>query len=76
MQALHPVKRNVFIKKLKKLGFEGPYQGAKHQFMIYGNFRLAIPSNKEYSIPQLKFMLSEIESIINKKITPEIWNNL
>ncbi|HOL22880.1 MAG TPA: type II toxin-antitoxin system HicA family toxin [bacterium] len=76
MQRLSPIKRAKFIQKLKKLGFQGPVSGAKHQFMIYKSYRLAIPSNKEYSVPQIKFMLKEIEDITNKKITIEIWNNL
>ena len=50
MNPLVPYKRKVFIKKLINLGFEGPYSGSKHQFMIYENHRIAIPSNKEFSI--------------------------
>ncbi len=76
MQKWRSIKRKLFIQKLKKLGFDGPYSGTKHQFMTYENHRLAIPSNKEYSVPQLKFMLSEIEHIINKTIDPEGWNAL
>ena len=44
--------------------------------MIYKEYRLAIPSNREYSIPQLKMMLREVESIIGRKITLEEWDNL
>jgi len=58
------------------LGFDGPYSGAKHQFMIYGQHRLAVPSNKEYSVPQLRMMLQEIEGILNQKIQVEEWNTL
>jgi hypothetical protein len=28
----------------QKAGFEGPYAGGKHQFMIKGNLRLTIPN--------------------------------
>jgi len=65
---LKPVKRKEFIDKLKKLGFQVPFAGSKHQFMIFKNHRLTIPSNKEYSVPQLKFMLKEVERIIGKNI--------
>ena len=65
---MKPVKRREFIDKLKKLGFQGPFAGSKHQFMIFKNHRLTIPSNKEYSVPQLKFMLKEVERIIGKNI--------
>jgi len=44
--------------------------------MVYKGERLAIPSNREYSIPQLLMMLKEIESIIKREITKEEWNNL
>lgn len=71
-----PCKRNVFIKKLRALGFEGVYSGAKHHFMIYGQNRLTIPSNSEYSVPQLRMMLREVEEIIERKITVEEWNKL
>ncbi len=71
-----PCKRNDFIKKLRALGFEGAYSGAKHQFMIFGQNRLTIPSNSEYSVPQLRMMLREAEEIIERKVSVEEWNNL
>ncbi|RLD99591.1 MAG: type II toxin-antitoxin system HicA family toxin [Aquificota bacterium] len=42
---------------MQKLGFDGPYSGTRHQFMIYGQHRLVIPSNAEYSVPQLRMMI-------------------
>ena len=33
-------KRRLFIKRLRKLGSEGPYSGTRHQFMILKNHRL------------------------------------
>jgi len=54
---LNPCKRRDFIKKLRKLGFEQPRSGTRHQFMIYQQYRLTIPSNSEYSVPQLKMMM-------------------
>ena len=44
--------------------------------MIYGQHRLAIPSNAEYSVPQLRMMLQEIESIVERDITTEEWGSL
>jgi hypothetical protein len=38
--------------------------GTRHQFMIYKQCRLTIPSNLEYSVPQLKMMIREIENIL------------
>ncbi len=72
----NPCKRNDFIKKLRALGFEGAYSGAKHQFMVFKQCRLTVPSNSEYSVPQLKMMIREAEEIIERKITIEEWNDL
>lgn len=71
-----PCKRRDFIKRLRNLGFEGPYSGTRHQFMIFNNHRMAIPNNKEYSIPQLKMMLSEVQRIIERKILVDEWSSL
>lgn len=71
-----PCKRRVFIKRLRKLGFDGPFSGTRHEFMIYKQHRLAIPSNAEYSVPQLRMMIREVEEIIGRKITANEWNNL
>lgn len=71
-----PCKRNEFIRRLRGLGFEGPYSGTRHQFMIFGEKRLAIPSNPEYSIPQLRFMMREVETIVGREITLEAWSEL
>ena len=76
MAQWEPCKSRVFIKRLKNLGFDGPYSGTRHRFMIYKNHRMAIPSNKEYSIPQLRMMLSEVERIIEQKLNADEWNSL
>ncbi len=71
-----PCKRRDFIRQLRKLGFDGPYSGARHQFMVYEQHRLAIPSNAEYSVPQLRIMMREVEAIIGREITVDEWNKL
>ena len=71
-----PCKRRDFIRRLRKVGFEGPYSETRHQFMVYQNHRLSIPSNAEYPIPQLRLMLNEAEGILGRSITVEEWNSL
>lgn len=71
-----PCKRRDFVKKLRKLGFEGAFSGTKHQFMVYEEYRLTIPSNDEYSVPQLRMMIREVEEILERDITIEEWNSL
>jgi hypothetical protein len=76
MSQWKPCKRRDFIRGLRKLGFEGPYSGTRHQFMIYEQHRIAIPSNAEYSVPQLRFMIREIEDIIGRAVTADEWHKL
>ena len=71
-----PCKRRDFILHLRQLGFDGPFTGTRHQFMVYQIHRLAIPSNAEYSVPQLKMLLREVEIILGYTITSEDWNKL
>jgi len=44
MSKLAPVSRNDFVKRLKKLGFDGPYQGGRHPYMVKGDLVLTIPN--------------------------------
>lgn len=76
MSQWSPCKRNDFVRRLHQLGFDGPYSGSKHQFMVFGHHRLTAPSNKEYSVPQLRMMLREVEGILGRQISAEEWNGL
>ena len=71
-----PCKRSEFIRRLRKLGLDGPYAGTRHQFMVYQQHRLTIPSNQEYSVPQLRMMIRELENILGRSVTVEEWNGL
>ncbi len=71
-----PCRRRDFVRRLRVLGFDGPFSGTRHQFMVYQERRLAIPSNAEYSIPELRMMLHEVERIIDREITAGAWNSL
>jgi len=37
--------------------------------MLYGTHRLTIPSNDEYSVPQLRFFLREVELILGPSVS-------
>jgi hypothetical protein len=71
-----PSTRKEFIRKLKKVGFTPPEAGGRHFYMRYGTYTLTVPSNKEYSTPQLRMLLNEIEHGIRREITLEEWNSL
>ena len=76
MSLWQPCKRRELIKRLRQFNFDGPYSGTRHQFMVYAKYRLTIPSNTEYSVPQLRMMLNEVEGILGRAITVDEWNRL
>ena len=76
MDRWNPCRRSLLIRRLRALGFEGPFSGSKHQFMTFADQRQTIPSNDEYSVPQLRMMIREVESILDRAITANEWNNL
>jgi predicted RNA binding protein YcfA (HicA-like mRNA interferase family) len=44
MPGLGPVSRRELVRKLKALGFEGPFPGGRHHWMRRGGLRLTIPN--------------------------------
>jgi hypothetical protein len=44
--------------------------------MIVREKRLAIPANAEYSVPQLRAMLREVEAVLGRAITLDQWTDL
>ena len=44
MPSLRPISRRELLRRLRALGFDGPYQEGKHPFMIRGELRLTIPN--------------------------------
>ena len=67
-----PIKRKDLIHYLRVLGFEGPYSGEKHQFMVKGEITLRIPSPHRGDIG--KELLSRI--LKQAKIDRETWERL
>lgn len=52
MAHLGPIKRRDLIYYLRKIGFEGPYSGGNHQFMVKGTFVLRIPNPHQGDISE------------------------
>ena len=44
MSRLAPVSHRELIRRLRKLGFEGPYRGTKHPYMVKGEIVVTIPN--------------------------------
>ena len=50
MPPFGPIKRKDLVRHLKQLGFEGPYSGGKHQFMVRGDLTIRVPSPHQADI--------------------------
>ena len=50
MPPFGPIKRSDLIEYLRKYGFDGPYSGGKHPFMIKGELTLTIPNPHQKDI--------------------------
>jgi len=67
-----PVKRRDLIRYLKILGFEGPYSGGKHQFMIKDNVTLRLPNPHKGDIGR-EFLIRILKQA---KIDRTVWERL
>ena len=50
MPKLTPVSQKEFVRRLRKLGFEGPYMGGRHPQMRRGDVTVIIPNPHEGDI--------------------------
>mgnify|MGYP006333857621 CR=1 FL=1 len=50
MPPFGPVRRSELVRALRSLGFDGPYSGGKHQFMVRGSVTLRIPNPHQAEI--------------------------
>lgn len=44
MPPFGPISRKSLIHHLRALGFDGPYSGGKHSFLVQGEVRVTIPN--------------------------------
>jgi predicted RNA binding protein YcfA (HicA-like mRNA interferase family) len=70
--AFKPIKRSELVSYLKKSGYDGPFAGGKHQFMIKGDHSITLPNPHRSEIGRefLKKILREA------KISIEEWEKL
>ena len=76
MLAWKPIKRREFIRRLRALSFTGPYRGTRPEFLVYQEHRQTIPSNREYSVPQLRLLIRQVQSILDRPTTLDEWDAL
>ena len=72
MPVIGPIKRKDLIRYLRKLGFEGPFSGGKHQFMLKDKLRLTLPNPHKQEISQALLL----KILKQTHITKEAWEGL
>jgi predicted RNA binding protein YcfA (HicA-like mRNA interferase family) len=72
MPAFGPIKRREFIQCLRRLGFEGPFAGGKHEFMVRNQVTIRIPNPHQGDIG--RELLARI--LRQAGITREEWEQL
>ena len=70
MSRLVPVSRVEMVRRLKKLGFEGPFPGKRHQHLIRGTTLVIIP-NPHHGQDISADLIAEI--LRKAKISREEW---
>ena len=63
MPKLTPVSWRDLVKRLRELGFEGPYEGGKHPYMIRGEKVLTLPNphRSDIGVPLLTRLLRQAD---------------
>ena len=71
MPRLVPVSRRELIRRLVALGFDGPYAGGRHEFLLRGDMRLILPNphRGEISVDLLTRLLRQA------RVTREEWES-
>ena len=61
MPRLTPVKWRDLVKRLRALGFDGPFSGGKHLYMVQGDLVLTIPNShrQEVGVDLLRRLLRQ-----------------
>ena len=72
MRGLAPISRRNLLRRLKQLGFDGPYSGGRHQFVVRGDVRLILPNphRQDVSVSLLTRLLTQAG------VTREEWESV
>lgn len=67
-----PISLRKLIGRLRQFGFDGPYSGGRHLFMVKGGLKLHIPNPHHGDISSA--LLAEI--LRQAEINFKVWDNL
>jgi len=59
------------IQKFQRLGFDGPYSGGRHLFMVKSKLKIRIPNPHQGDVS--KYLITEI--LRQAEISPEEWGD-
>lgn len=68
MSKLSPLSRNDLIRKLKRLGFEGPFVATRHEYMLSGNQKIFIPNphGRDIGVPLLRRIIKQLNITVDE----------
>lgn len=72
MPPLRAIKRLELIRLFKELGFEGPFSGGKHQYMVKENLKVWIPNPHQRDISPALL----VQILRQAEISREEWEEL
>ncbi len=72
MPKIGPIKRRDLIQYLRRLGFDGPLPGGKHEYMVRGVVRVMVPNPHHGDVSQA-FLLRLLNEA---NISREEWESL
>ena len=72
MPPLRAIKRLELIRLFKQVGFEGPYAGGKHEYMIKDNLKVWIPNPHRGDISSVLL----VQVLRQAEISREEWEEL
>jgi hypothetical protein len=58
------------------LGFSEPLPGGKHHYVVGHGGHIVLPSNREYSVEQLRMLLRQVEGVMGRRVTLREWLSL
>ncbi len=63
MPKLSPLSRRILIKKLRNLGFSGPYPATRHEYMKRNKEKIFIPNphEKDIGLPIIKKIIQQLK---------------
>ena len=72
MPPFGPISRPQLIRYLRALGFEGPYTGGNHQYLIRGETKLVLPNPHKGDISRSLL----VRLLKQANVTREEWERL